>query len=117
MIFYFKIGKNVAFGAKDVEVKKPETQVKSKKPVKQAESRELEKLKLKGSDDTSDIGQSPDALYSPSEVSGMEDKHQGDSPILPKRSFISSDAKPVINSSQSAEQPKHDHHKKCPDCS
>lgn len=53
MIFYFKIGKNVAFGAKIVEVKKPETQVKSKKPVKQAESRELEKLKLKGSDDTS----------------------------------------------------------------
>ena len=73
--FYFKIGKNVAFGAKDVEVKKPETQVKSKKPVKQAESRELEKLKLKGSDDTSDKGHSPDALYSPSEVSGMEDKY------------------------------------------
>ena len=117
MIFYFKIGKNVAFGAKNVEVKKPETQVKSKKPVKQAESRELEKLKLKGSDDTSNIGQSPDALYSPSEVSVMEDKHQGESPILSKRSFISSDAKPVINSSQSAEQPKHDHHKKCPGCS
>nr|POE78180.1 hypothetical protein CFP56_35703 [Quercus suber] len=53
--------------AKDVEVKKLVTQVKSKKPVKQAKSRELEKLKLKGSDDTSVKGHSPDALYSTSE--------------------------------------------------
>ncbi|KAF3965303.1 hypothetical protein CMV_010499 [Castanea mollissima] len=45
----------------------------------------------------------------------MEDKHQGESPILPKRSFISSDAKPVIKSSQSTEQPKHDYHKRSRD--
>lgn len=56
-------------------MKKLVTQVKSKKPVKQAKSRELEKLKLKGSDDTSVKGHSPDALYSTSEVSGMEDKY------------------------------------------
>ena len=81
--FYFNIGKNVAFGAKDAEVRRSEKQVESKKPVKLAESRELEKLELKGSDDTSDEGQSPNASNAPLKVLVMEDKHQGESSILP----------------------------------
>ncbi|KAK4580603.1 hypothetical protein RGQ29_024300 [Quercus rubra] len=74
--FYFNIGKNVAFGAKDAEVRRSEKQVESKKPVKPAKSRELEKLELKGSDDTSDEGQSPNASNAPLKVLVMEDKHQ-----------------------------------------
>ena len=81
--FYFNIGKNVAFGAKDAEVRRSEKQVESKKPVKLAESRELEKLELRGSDDTSDEGQSPNASNAPLKVLVMEDKHQGESSILP----------------------------------
>ncbi|XP_075638107.1 uncharacterized protein LOC142610232 [Castanea sativa] len=122
--FYFNIGKNVAFGAKDAEVRRSEKQIESKKPVKLAESRELEKLELKGSDDTSDEGQSPNASNAPLKVSVMEDKHQGESSILPKKSVESSDKKPIINTSDqekssaeqpSAEQPKHDHHKRSGD--
>jgi coiled-coil domain-containing protein 55 len=125
--FYMYIGKNVAFGAKDAEARKLEKQVESKKPVKQAESSEPEKLEEKGYADTSDEGRSPDPLNSPLEVSGMEDKHQGESSsTLPKRSFISPapDVKPVTDTSEqektsgeqpSAEQPKNDHHKRSGD--
>ena len=118
--FYFNIGKNVAFGAKDAEVRRSEKQVESKKPVKLAESRELEKLELKGSDDTSDESQSPNASNAPLRVSVMEDKHQGESSILPKKSVESLDKKPITNTSDqektsaeqpSSEQPKLDHHK------
>ena len=118
--FYFNIGKNVAFGAKDAEVRRSEKQVESKKPVKLAESRELEKLELKGSDDTSDESQSPNASNAPLRVSVMEDKHQGESSILPKKSVESFEKKPITNTSDqektsaeqpSSEQPKLDHHK------
>ena len=122
--FYFNIGKNVAFGAKDAEVRRSEKQVESKKPVKLAESRELEKLELKGSDDTSDEGQSPNASNAPLKVSVMEDKHQGESSILPKKSVESLYKMPITNTSDqektsaelpSAEQPQRDHHKRSGD--
>nr|POF10685.1 hypothetical protein CFP56_50144 [Quercus suber] len=79
--------------------------------------RELEKLELKGSDDTSE-GQSPNASNAPLKGSVMEDKHQGESSILPKKIVESSDTKPITNTSAekpSAEQPECDHHKRSGD--
>lgn len=134
--FYFNLGKNVAFGANDAELRKPEKQVESMKAERQPDSRELEKLEEKGSSDTSNKGQTSDNSNLPLEVSGAEEEHGGETSTLPKRSFMSSDAMPVTNASvqektsgeqpsdeqektsgeqPSSEQPKNDHHKRSGD--
>jgi coiled-coil domain-containing protein 55 len=130
--FYFNLGKNVAFGANKAELRKPEKQVELRKAERQPESRELEKLEEKCSTDTSDKGQTTDNSNPPLEVSGVEEKHGGETSSLPKRSFMSSDPMPVTNTSvqekpsgeqppsdeqekTSGEQPKHDHHKRSGD--
>ena len=106
-------------------MRRSEKQVESKKLVKLAESRELEKLELKGSDDTSDEAQSPNASNAPLKVSVMEDKHRGESSIMPKKSVELSEKKPTTKTSielektsaeqPSTEQPKCDHHKRSGD--
>ncbi|XP_059429937.1 uncharacterized protein LOC132163606 [Corylus avellana] len=121
--FYFNLEKNVAFGANNDELRKPEKQVESRKAERQPESRELEKLEEKGSIDTSDKGQTSDNSNPPLEASVVEEKHGGETSTLP-RSFMSSDTMPVTNTSveektsgeqPSSEQPKPNHHKRSGD--
>ncbi|XP_040994681.1 nuclear speckle splicing regulatory protein 1-like [Juglans microcarpa x Juglans regia] len=119
--FYFNLGKNVAFGANDAELRKPEKQADSRKAERQPELRELEKLGEKSSASVSDKVGPSDNLNSPLEVSGMEEKHQGSASTLPERQFLSPDVMPATDASAqeetvgeqpSAEQPKRDHHKR-----
>jgi hypothetical protein len=67
--FYFNLGKNVAFGADNEELRKPEKQVESRKVERQPESRELEELEEEGSINTSDKGQTSYNSNPPSEAS------------------------------------------------
>ncbi|KAF5470915.1 hypothetical protein F2P56_011402 [Juglans regia] len=120
--FYFNLGKNVAFGANDAELRKPEKQADSRKAERQPELRELEKLGEKSSAGVSDKVGPSDNLNSPLEVSGIEEKHQGSASTLPERQFLSPDVTPATDTSSapeetvgeqpSAEQPKRDHHKR-----
>ncbi|KAG6629613.1 nuclear speckle splicing regulatory protein 1-like [Carya illinoinensis] len=118
--FYFNLGKNVAFGANDTELRKPEKQADSRKAERQPELREPEKLGEKSSAGVSDKVGPSDNLNLPLEVSGMEEKHQSSASTLPERQFLSPDVMPATNTSAqetvgeqpSAEQPKQDHHKR-----
>ena len=121
--FYFNLGKNVAFGANNEELRKPEKQVESRKAERQPESRELEKLEEKGSIDTLDKGQTSDNSNPSLEASVVEEKHGGEASTLP-RSFMASDTMPVTNTSveekpsgeqPSLEEPKPNHHKRSGD--
>jgi coiled-coil domain-containing protein 55 len=121
--FYFNLGKNVAFGANNEELRKPEKHVESRKAERQPESRELEKLEEKGSIDTSDKGQTSDNSNPSLEASVVEEKHGGEASTLP-RSFMASETMPVTNTSveektsgeqPSSEQPKPNHHKRSGD--
>ncbi|WCJ41888.1 Coiled-coil domain-containing protein 55 (DUF2040) [Euphorbia peplus] len=119
--FYFNIGKNVAFGAKDAEAKKQE---------KQAELQKLEKLDTEALAGTSDKNSSPQGSKSNVQSSGLKEASRDEaspSPHQPpRRNLESLDEKPVVDeqvpptSTQAVtsteqplgDQPKNDHHKR-----
>ncbi|KAG2674361.1 hypothetical protein I3760_13G130300 [Carya illinoinensis] len=119
--FYFNLGKNIAFGANDVELMKPEKLVDSRKAERQTDLLELEKLEEKSSASTSDKVWPLENLNSGLEIAVVEEKHHGETSTLPEKRILSSDVIPVMTASvqgttsqeqQSAEDRKSDHHKR-----
>ncbi|KAL5763684.1 hypothetical protein ACOSQ2_016278 [Xanthoceras sorbifolium] len=121
--FYFNIGKNIAFGGNE-----------SKKLNKQAEQMKPEKQKEQGAADTPTKDHTPTNLDSPFETRRVKEGHRAETSMSP-RSFESSDSKQPLDSKPvsatpgsdnmveekssagqpSADQPKHDHHKRSED--
>ncbi|XP_015577645.1 nuclear speckle splicing regulatory protein 1 [Ricinus communis] len=117
--FYFNLGKNVAFGAKEIDSRKQE---------KQTELRKSEKLDDEAAGSTSGRGRPlPDSKSIMESSRVNEEHHDGTSPvpILPRRNSESSDVNPVserkVDTSVQentateeplANQPKQDHHKR-----
>ncbi|XP_065866691.1 uncharacterized protein [Euphorbia lathyris] len=119
--FYFNLGKNVAFGAKDAEARKQE---------KQAELRKLEKLDTEALAGTSDRNSSSQGSKSDVQSSGVKEASRDEASPSPhpppRRNSESLDEKPVVNEQvlptptqavtsteqPLADQPKNDHHKR-----
>ncbi|KAJ4841971.1 hypothetical protein Tsubulata_020129 [Turnera subulata] len=113
--FYFNLGKNVAFGAKDIGSRKHEKEIDLVKPEEQTEFKKPEKQ---------EDGNAAETSYH-SRSSQAKERHQVETSSPPRSSSRSLDQKPVADepvsnaSSQpessekpSAEQPKVDHHKR-----
>ncbi|XP_050215258.1 uncharacterized protein LOC126666283 [Mercurialis annua] len=107
--FYFNLGKNVAFGAKDLEAKKQQ---------KESELRNSEKLHDEASASTADKSQS---LVDSKLVKESRRDEISPPPLPTKRNIDSVDVKPVpekqvldssVQEKDTTEQPKVDHHKR-----
>ncbi|KAF3433844.1 hypothetical protein FNV43_RR24947 [Rhamnella rubrinervis] len=120
--FYFNLDKNVAFGARDAELRKQEKQAELRKQEKQAELRKQEKHGDEPTVATLDENGSSNTSNLRSEPSRVREDHRGETSISERSE--SSELKPVTstalveNSSANqpqAEQPKTHHHKRSED--
>lgn len=129
--FYFNLDKNVAFGARDVELGKQEKQAELRKQEKQAELRKQEKQadlrqaqKLEDEPTAAALEKngSPNTSHLQLEPLRAREEHLGETSISQRRE--SPEVKPVTsttvreNSSaekSQAEQPKTNHHKRSED--
>lgn len=117
--FYFNLGKNVAFGSDDIRLKELE---KETKPEKSDDTDD------KLSADASNLGPPRADPKSPLETLGVKERHQGETSVS-RTSLESADHQPVPDKTDieekiqenlaagkhSANEPKHDHHKKSQD--
>ncbi|GAV58945.1 DUF2040 domain-containing protein [Cephalotus follicularis] len=120
--FYFNLGRNVAFGAREVESRKAEKQAETKRPEKEGDARETGEASKA---DASNKGRLSMDSNSASDTSRVKEGNQSESNTLSKRSF-ESDSKLVSNEPvtetpaqekasaelPAADQSQRDHHKR-----
>ncbi|KAM7272610.1 hypothetical protein ACFE04_027273 [Oxalis oulophora] len=115
--FYFNLGKNVAFGAKELDTRKPEKPTETKKPETEKKAKESREPREA---ESSDKGQSSDKGWFVSETrSATGASSQGgsseslDPKPVPDKSVSDTSALEKISSDQPpADEPKPDHHKR-----